>query len=115
MSILKHILEQRELTSLQDELNYIEEYLENTRNQLNVLQEEQDAMQFADRYDNEWELFDEASRRLEVAKKALALANRLSKPEDRAKHRKIVFKLLNQLRGLLRKLITKLTKEERSA
>lgn len=109
ISILNSILEDREFSELSRELASIEEALENCRQQLLVLEE--GPMDFADRYDNEWELFDEVSRRVQIAKKAMGLANRLSKPEDRMKHQRIVIKILNQLRGLMTKLTNKLTRE----
>lgn len=109
MSILNSILENNKLRALSDEIYKFENAIEKCRQKLLMLQEA--PMDFADQYDDEWKLLDEVSRRMEVAKKALGLANRLKKPEDRAYHTKRVITILNRLRGLLTKLTRKLTHE----
>lgn len=106
MSILHSIISDYELKQLEEELNFFEQSLAALRMQLTEA-----PMDFASQGDDEWAIFDEASKRLQVAKKALGLANRLSKPEERAHHKKVVLGILNRLRALVNRLTAKLTRE----
>lgn len=108
MSILNSILADYELEQLAEELNHYEQILTEFKQQLN---EADSPMGFADQYQDEWALFDEAGRRLQVAKKALGLANKLRNPEERAHHKKIVIGLLNKLRALVNRLTRQLTQK----
>ena len=106
MSILHSIISDYELKQLEEQLNYYEETIADLKLQLNEA-----PMDFASQGEDEWAIFDEASRRLQVAKKALGLANKLSKPEERSHHKKVVIGILNRLRALVNRLTTKLTRE----
>ena len=110
MSILSAIISDHELKQLEEELNYYEETFSNLKLQLN-----EGPMDFASQGEDEWAIFDEASKRLQVAKKALGLANRLSKPEERSHHKKVVIGILNRLRALVNRLTMKLTQEVRDS
>ena len=110
MSILSAIISDHELKQLEEELNYYEETFSNLKLQLNEA-----PMDFASQGEDEWAIFDEASKRLQVAKKALGLANRLSKPEERSHHKKVVIGILNRLRALVNRLTMKLTQEVRDS
>lgn len=111
MSFLKSIISDFELKTLEEELSLVEASLEDLRQQLLT----EAPMDFADRYDDQWELFDEASKRLQIAKRALGLANKLSKPEERTHHKKVVIGILNRLRALVNRLTINLTKEVRDS
>jgi hypothetical protein len=50
-------------------------------------------------------------QRLESAKKALGITNRLQDPAERKKHRSRVMVFLNQLRGAFNKIATQLEQE----
>lgn len=108
MSILHSIISDYELKQLEEELSFFEHSLANLKLQLTEA-----PMDFASQGDDEWAIFDEASKRLQVAKKALGLANRLSRPEERAHHKKVVIGILNRLRALVNRLTVKLTREVR--
>ena len=106
MSILQSILDARELQTLEEEIAHYESVLSDYKIQLTEA-----PMDFVDSYDDEWALFDEAGRRLQIAKKALGLANRLSKPEERAHHKKTVLGILNRIRALVNRLTRQLTQK----
>lgn len=109
MSILKSVISDYELKQLQEEINEYELLLQSIKLDLTEA-----PMDFASQGEDEWAIFDEASKRLQVAKRALGLANRLSKPEERAHHKKVVIGILNRLRALVNRLTAKLTREVQS-
>jgi len=109
MSILNSVISDYETKQLAEEIAQYENLLADYKSQLNEA-----PMDFADSYDDEWALFDEASRRLQVAKKALGLANRLSKPEERKHHTKVVLGIMNKIRALVNRLTRQLTSKVRS-
>lgn len=53
---------------------------------------------------NEMELYDEAIKRLEAAKRGLSIANRLRDPEEQKRHRSRIFSNLNRIRNIVNQL-----------
>lgn len=60
-------------------------------------------------HSEEGTMFNEAQRRLEVAKKAFGIVNRLRDPEEKRTHRAKLARYMNQLRAFINRLINKFT------
>lgn len=115
MSFIDQIFEEREfkqdMEALGQELEEMESELSLLREKAKKLNEADDPMAFAQGDKSVGELFDEAQKRMNTAKWAFGLTNKLKDPEDRRKHRRNFMIVMNKLRALINKLIKKLTVE----
>jgi hypothetical protein len=108
MSFLQELIEENtfetELKQWQTELREAEEFLNSIKFKIS-----EGIDDFGDR--TEGEIFDEAIRRMEVLKYMFGLVNKLSRPDDRRKHRSQIAGHMNKLRALIKKLTLKFTEE----
>jgi hypothetical protein len=115
MSFIDQILEEREfeqdIAKFKPELEEMEKQLSELKEQMVKLDEIEDPMAFSRKDQSVGELFDEAQKRMNTAKWAFGLTNKLKNPEDRKKHRKNFIIVMNKLRALINRLIKKLTVE----
>ena len=94
-----------EAASISDQIKMVESDIEALTTQLN-----EGVMDF--HHTHEGDIFDEAIRRLEVAKRAYGITNRLRNEDERREHRSRLAGYMNKLRALINRLINKFTKPE---
>lgn len=113
MSFIEQILEEREFQKEMEgygiELDVMENDLKKLREKAKQLNE--GPTDFSDDM-SVGEIFDEAQKRMNTARWAFGLTNKLKDPEDRKKHRRNFMIVMNKLRALINKLIQKLTTED---
>lgn len=116
MSFIDQIFEEREfkqdMENLGKELEEMETEISSLKEKAEKLKEGNDPMAFSKGDQSVGELFDEAQKRMNTAKWAFGLTNKLKDPEDRKKHRRNFMIVMNKLRALINKLIKKLTVED---
>lgn len=121
MSFIEIILEQKryeyEMISLQEEYEDLLELFRELKEEYDIEETTEDRANLTESITDfdpnmgMWDKFKEAERRFNTAKWAFGLTNKLKKPEDRKKHKRIVLTAMNQIRVVFNKLVKELTTE----